>query len=297
MQARHAFKYLYPDLGVALDERAYGNDCRVFTPENTSSRFANIMDTVLDEFVLAHLLGWVAKALIFRDWKILLFLSIGFELMELTFAHMLPNFNECWWDSWILDVLLCNNIGMLIGLFAIQRREKYGNEWVGVSSQPTILLKAKRLFLQFTPETVERYEWKMMSSPKRFIQCMTLAAACLACEVNAFFMKFVLWIPPRNMLNTYRLFVFFLMVIPAVNEYYYFVTKTGKEQVNKLGVFTWIFLSCTFLEFLIIFKFGRELFREPWPPLVKWSWMGAGASTTVALLIWTVSRRNKLKTQ
>ena len=57
------------------------------------------------------------------------------------------------------------------------------------------------------------------------------------------------------------------------------------------------YLSCTFLEFLIIFKFGRELFREPWPPLVKWSWMAAGASTTVALLIWTVSRRNKLKTQ
>lgn len=25
--------------------------------------------------------------------------------------HMLPNFKECWWDSWILDVLLCNAAG------------------------------------------------------------------------------------------------------------------------------------------------------------------------------------------
>jgi hypothetical protein len=25
-------------------------------------------------------------------------LSVGFELMELTFQHLLPNFNECWWD-------------------------------------------------------------------------------------------------------------------------------------------------------------------------------------------------------
>lgn len=31
--------------------------------------------------------------------------------MELTFQHMLPNFNECWWDSWILDVAVCNFIG------------------------------------------------------------------------------------------------------------------------------------------------------------------------------------------
>lgn len=25
--------------------------------------------------------------------------------------HMLPNFNECWWDSWVLDVLVCNSLG------------------------------------------------------------------------------------------------------------------------------------------------------------------------------------------
>lgn len=25
--------------------------------------------------------------------------------------HMLPNFNECWWDSWVLDVLVCNSFG------------------------------------------------------------------------------------------------------------------------------------------------------------------------------------------
>ena len=298
-QARHLFKYLYSELGVPLDERAYGTDCRVHTPENPESKFANIRDTVLDEFVLAHLLGWIAKAMIFRDWKILLFLSVGFELMELTFHHMLPNFNECWWDSWILDVLLCNNIGMIIGLLLIKRRSLYGNEWVRVSSQPTLFLKAKRMFLQFTPESVEKYEWNMLSSPRRFVQCLTLAGFCLACEVNAFFMKFVLWIPPRNMLNTYRLFVFFVMVIPAVNEYYYFITNKEEEGLNKkLGVFTWIFLSCTTLEFLIIYKFGNELFALPWPPLVKWSWICAGSVTLLAIGIWTLKLKAlKPKTQ
>ena len=38
----------------------------------------------------------VTQALILRDYTLLWTLSIGFELMELTFQHMLPNFNECW---------------------------------------------------------------------------------------------------------------------------------------------------------------------------------------------------------
>ena len=66
-------------------------------------------------------LGWVCKALILRDSAMLWTLSIGFELMELTFQHMLPNFNECWWDSWILDVALCNFIGIWAGMKARPR--------------------------------------------------------------------------------------------------------------------------------------------------------------------------------
>ncbi len=33
------------------------------------------------------------------------------EVCALAVQHMLPNFNECWWDSWILDVAICNFIG------------------------------------------------------------------------------------------------------------------------------------------------------------------------------------------
>jgi hypothetical protein len=35
--------------------------------------------------------------------------------MEQTFKHYLPNFNECWWDSWLLDVAICNAIGIVTG--------------------------------------------------------------------------------------------------------------------------------------------------------------------------------------
>jgi hypothetical protein len=46
-----------------------------------------------------------------RSWCI----SIAFELCEKTLQHWLPNFNECWWDSWLLDVAICNAIGIYTG--------------------------------------------------------------------------------------------------------------------------------------------------------------------------------------
>ncbi|MBA0858663.1 hypothetical protein Goshw_029523 [Gossypium schwendimanii] len=106
--ARQFMKFLHPDLGVELPERSYGADCRIYIPENPSSRFKNVYETLFDEFVLAHILGWWGKAILIRNQPLLWVLSTGFEFMELTFRHMLPNFNECWWDSIILDIFTCN---------------------------------------------------------------------------------------------------------------------------------------------------------------------------------------------
>jgi len=36
--------------------------------------------------------------------------------------------------------------------------------------------------------------------------------------VHAFFLKFVLWIPPTNPLNTIRLLILFLSALPATKE-------------------------------------------------------------------------------
>ncbi|XP_042452688.1 CDP-diacylglycerol--serine O-phosphatidyltransferase 2-like [Zingiber officinale] len=106
--ARQFMKYLHPALGVELPERSYGADCRIYVPENPKNRFINVYNTLFDEFVLAHIFGWWGKAIMIRNQPLLWVLSIGIELMEFTFRHMLPNFNECWWDSIILDILICN---------------------------------------------------------------------------------------------------------------------------------------------------------------------------------------------
>ena len=109
--------YLYPDLGQPLPERSYADSCDIYTPNDPESNFRNLRDTILDEFILAHVIGYIGKAILFRDMKLCWLLSLFFELMEITFQHWLENFKECWWDHIIVDVLVCNNIGIILGLY------------------------------------------------------------------------------------------------------------------------------------------------------------------------------------
>lgn len=49
-------------------------------------------------------------------------------------------------------------------------------------------------------------------------------------QVNAFFLKFILWIPPLNPLNTLRLLVLFLAALPTAKEYYAFCDESSDTQ-------------------------------------------------------------------
>ena len=49
---------------------------------------------MLDEFVIAHTIGWIFKHIMIRDWRMSLVLSFVFELMEYSFEWVQPNFAE-----------------------------------------------------------------------------------------------------------------------------------------------------------------------------------------------------------
>uniref|UniRef100_A0A0D9YD91 CDP-diacylglycerol--serine O-phosphatidyltransferase n=1 Tax=Oryza glumipatula TaxID=40148 RepID=A0A0D9YD91_9ORYZ len=172
--ARQFMKHLHPGLGVELPERSYGSDCRMYVPENPTNRFINIQETLFDEFVIAHVLGWWGKAVMIRNQLLLWVLSVGFELMELTFRHMLPNFNECWWDS------------IWAGMHTVRYFDGKTYEWV------------KRSLCQFTPAKWDKDQWHPFMEPRRFIQVFCLCVGFMTVELNTFFLKFCLWIPPRN---------------------------------------------------------------------------------------------------
>ncbi|CAA6665448.1 unnamed protein product [Spirodela intermedia] len=283
--ARRFMKFLHPDLGVELPERSYGSDCRVYVPDNPKSRFVNVYETLFDEFVLAHILGWWGKAIMIRNHLLLWVLSIGFELMELTFRHMLPNFNECWWDSIILDILVCNWFGIWAGMRTVRYFDAKTYEWVGISRQPSIICKVKRTLSQFTPAQWDKDQWHPFLGPWRFIQVLILCVAFMTVELNTFFLKFCLWIPPRNPLITYRLILWWLVAIPTIREYNHYLQD--RTPGKKVGVFCWLSLAICIVELLICMKFGHGLFPDPMPRWLADFWISAGAFLLVFLSVWT----------
>ena len=129
-QARLAMRVFDNELGVQLPERSYGEDCRVFTPEDPHSSMANISGAVFDVHTPAHFFGWWAKTLIMRDWYVVWACSIGFELCEITFRHWLPNFWECWWDHLFLDLFGCNLVGIILGYYTLKYFSASKINWV-----------------------------------------------------------------------------------------------------------------------------------------------------------------------
>lgn len=73
----------------------------------------------------------------------------------------------CRWDSWILDVAVCNLIGLLTGMATVRYFGSQRYNWRGISEQPTLLDKVKRGAGQFLPYSVDNLDWGVFSSPAR----------------------------------------------------------------------------------------------------------------------------------
>lgn len=79
--------------------------------------------------------------------------------------------------------------------------------------------QVKRTLGQFTPAQWDKDEWHPLLGPWRFIQVLSLCIVFLTVELNTFFLKFCLWIPPRNSVVIYRLILWWLLAIPTIREY------------------------------------------------------------------------------
>lgn len=77
--------------------------------------FENVWSRV-DEFLPCHFLGWVAKGMMLRSYTLAWIMSVFWELTELFYIPIMANFEECWWDQWVFDIILCNGFGIFIGM-------------------------------------------------------------------------------------------------------------------------------------------------------------------------------------
>lgn len=178
----------------------------------------------------------------------------------MAFLHMLPNFAECWWDQWILDVLVMNGLGIYVGHKLCDYLEVRRYEWSGVRDIPALTGKVKRVIMQFTPERWTKVRWEATTSVKRFFALHLVVFFFQLEELNAFFLKAILWIPPPCNLNAWRLLIWTFLGLPIGRQLYAFITDPACKRIGNHTFLGAVLLST---ELLIIFKFGAGMFPNP----------------------------------
>ncbi|XP_028916619.1 phosphatidylserine synthase 2 isoform X1 [Ornithorhynchus anatinus] len=280
---RQFLKYIDPKLGVPLPERDYGGNCLVYDPGNETDPFHNVWDK-LDGFVPAHFLGWYLKTLMIRDWWMCMIISVMFEFLEYSLEHQLPNFSECWWDHWIMDVLICNGLGIYCGMKTVGWLALKTYKWQGLWNIPTYKGKMKRIAFQFTPYSWVKFEWRPASNLRRWLAVCGIIFVFLLAELNTFYLKFVLWMPPEHYLVLLRLVFFVNVGGVAMREIYDFMDDPKLHK--KFGQQAWMVAAITATEFLIVVKYDPYTLTLSLPFYVAQSWV-LGA---VLILTWTVWR-------
>ncbi|KAF7348190.1 Phosphatidylserine synthase 2 [Mycena sanguinolenta] len=262
----------------APPEKSYAEDC--------SFTFANLWGAI-DIFCVAHALGWFGKAMILRDYWFCWILSIAFELAEYSLAHQLPNFNECWWDHWILDVLVCNWAGTYLGMKVCGYFEVKPYSWRGLRETRGLRGKARRVISQFSPHDFTAFKWGTASSFTHYVAVVLLLAVFLAAELNPFYLKSLLWLEPEHPIVILRLAFIFLCALPAVRELYQYINDPRSARTNappsravRMGQHVWLLLATVLTELLVIFKWSKGQFPAPLPKAVKVGW-GVGAGMLV----------------
>jgi len=277
--ARGLMVHFDDTLGKPLPEKSYGGNCLIYDANNTDP-FHNLWDK-LDGFVPTHFFGWWLKTLILRDWWLCTVLSVMFELMEYTLEHQLPNFSECWWDHWIADALICNGGGIYFGMKTLNYLSMKPYHWRGMWNIPTYRGMAKRIALQFTPYSWTDYEWKPSSSLKRWLAMLGVIGIFLLAELNTFYLKFVLWLPPDNYLCLLRLVFFLFMGAAAMRETFQYLDD---PKCKKFGRQSWLITAIIITELLITLKFDWATVTMPLPTHISLAWIVG----LLSLLIWTV---------
>ncbi|CAH8461345.1 unnamed protein product [Schistosoma rodhaini] len=277
--ARQWLRYLDLELGKPLEEKDYGGNCRIYDWDRPDNPWHNVISK-MDGFVTVHFVGWWAKTLILRDYWICNVLSFAFEVLEYSLEHQLPNFSECWWDHWIMDFLGCNLLGIWLGMKTINYLSMKPYHWRGMWNIPSYRGKLRRVMLQFTPRRWTDFDWRPTGSLKRWLGTLVLAIAILTAELNTFYLKFVLWVPPPHFLCLGRLIFLTLMGATAIREYFEYLDD---PKCKRFGRQAWMIASIIITELLIVMKFGWDIITKPFPRHISIFW----SLVLIGLVSWT----------
>lgn len=286
---KRALKWLDPERlsKERLEEKAYAVDCWNITVE----RIWNSIDI----FAVGHYLGWVMKALLIRHQIICWYISIAWELTEIFFSHLLPNFQECWWDIIFLDIIVCNGFGIFCGIQLARFFEIRVYHWESIKDIKTARGKVKRAVLQFTPESWIKVDWYHNVAFRRTLSIYAFVMIWLITELNTFFLKHIFAIDTSHPMVSWRLVLIGLISAPSIRQFYLFATD---PHVKRMGMQSWVYVVVCALEAAICVKFGKNHFSHiKITYICGWiALMALGTFFCVMLSVWWAARsRNVTK--
>lgn len=180
-----------------------------------------------------------------------------------------------------MDCLLCNGLGIYLGMKTCKYLSIKTYHWRGLWNIPTYSGKIKRCAAQFTPYKWNSYDWKATTSLKRWITVWGVLGIFLMAELNYFYLKIIVWLPPPHYLLLVRVMLFVVIGAVSFDELYQYLTD---KNCKRLGQQAWITIVLIATEFLICLKFGWDIMSKPLPPHISYCW-----KVSLALLtMWTV---------
>jgi phosphatidylserine synthase 1 len=234
-------------------EKEYGQNCWDITLELFWSNF--------DWFSLSHYLGWTANTLIASHYGICWSASIMWEITEMSFGHLLPILDdECWWDNIVLDVFVCNGLGIFTGMQICRWFEMKEHHWESIAHIETKKGKIKQALLQLTPDSFHSIcfldpecIWRGIVAFFPFVFIIQIG------QLNIFFLNDFFPMPAAHPISMARMAIHLVIGAPAARQYYSYVTD---KSCKRVGTQLWIYLFVTFSEVLLNVKFGSKLVSQ-----------------------------------
>lgn len=286
---------LPPSLGVSFIHDALfpdisGGSVQVFALQQSAAvphldkmecviNMSNVLRQISSIWFFAHVFGWWGKMCLLRDWSMCLQYSIAFEVMELSLVWLIPEFQECWWDSLIMDMLGANMLGLYLGTLTLKWLSCRNYEWESCNKKKPLLQHFSSVLNMFTPFSWSEYVWP--NDPKSRILSSITWIGALVLEINSFIILHALLIRPTHWFNFARICLLGAQGAQSVPEWYEYV----RGNTERIGHNIWLLFVIAVLELMIGYKYGRggRSFGQTIPPIETALCLGGFA---VLWLLW-----------
>ncbi|UYV61506.1 PTDSS1 [Cordylochernes scorpioides] len=208
--------------------------------------------------IILQALGWLGKALLIRSGPVLVVANFVISSSELLLSYILNRYKLCWYDVYVLDFIISNTTGIVVGVGIFHYFKMCPYRWVAVDRIPTTTGKIKRIVLQFTPEKWDlvSYFTSRGSMYTKLLSTLALITVWNVAEISGILLRYSVEIPPGHFASLIRAVLMIALASPSIRQYYYYIFL---KSCTRIGNHLWLFLAMVSAEFFLGLKFLKPI--------------------------------------